>query len=431
MVIQSLSTFKAWYFLYFSAASCLNPFLNVIFRNVYSLDASSVGFLALVRPLIGLVGGTLCSSLSDSYRIHAMVLFVCVCMSAVTLQLMQLEWIVRGGYPCVLALVLLQGFFSAPTTAITDAACCAAVNRCRTHESYARQRLWGAIGWGSFSLVSGWLVEYLGGFRGAYLLHALLSILVLIPSYGMDFEPLLLETERHEGGQDLSFVEKVSILLSFPDARVFFFMMFIMGTAVGTIEGFLFFVIEDFGGTKFLMGLTLTVTCVSETIVFYYAQTIIQILGLSTSMHVCFLAFFVRLIAYSTMQFWSSVWFVLFVEVLHGVTFGLTWSVGTQKSKILSPKGLEATTQSVFQGLLFGVGYGVGGYIAGNIYAIVPVAAFIVEACILLIGWMIACTCNVYAKRDTGDTSPRLKHKYSGLALRGESVVSLADVSGA
>ena len=415
--MDSLYIFKLWYFLYFSAASCLKPFLNIIFRNVYGLNSSRVGFLALLRPLIGLLGGTICSALSDSYRIHATVLISCVSISAVVLQLMQLDWIIRGGYIWLLGLVLVQGFFSAPITTITDAACCATVNQYTGQESYARQRLWGAVGWGSFSLISGWLVDAFGGFGVSYVIHGFLSVLVLIPSWRMNFEPLITETKQHEGEREDSFMEKVQVLWSYPEARLFFFMMLIMGTAVGTIEGFLFYVIEDHGGTRLLMGLTLAVTCVSETIVFYYAQTIIERIGLSKSMHVCFLAFFIRLVAYSTMQYWSSAWYVLCVEILHGVTFGLTWSVGTQKSKLLSPKGLEATTQSIFQGLLFGVGYGLGGSGAGFVYDIWPSATFVVETGILLTGWIISCGFSRYI-----DTSPRLKHKYSGL-------VSLAEVS--
>ncbi len=420
--MDPLKNFKLWYFLYFSAASCLNPFLNIIFRNVYGLEASVVGFLALLRPLIGILGGLLCSALSDSYRMHGTMLIVCVCISALGLQLLQMNHIIQGGYPWLLWLVLVQGFFAAPTTTITDAACCAVVSQERdVQESYAHQRLWGAVGWGSCSLLSGWLIDAFGGFRIAYVLHGLLSVLVLIPSWRINFEPLVTETKQYEGDQEISFIEKVQVLWSYREARLFFFMMFIMGTAVGTIEGFLFFVIEDHGGTKVLMGLTLTVTCISETIVFYYAQRIIQILGLSKSMHVCFLAFLIRLAAYSTMQYWSSVWLVLFVEVLHGVTFGLTWSVGTQKSKFLSPKGLEATTQSIFQGLLFGVGYGLGGACAGSVYQIWPSATFVVEASILVVGWAISCICSVYGDAH-GDASPRLKHKYSGM-------ISLANVS--
>lgn len=419
--MEPFNNFKLWYFLYFSAASCLNPFLNIIFRNVYALDASMVGFLALIRPLIGILGGILCSACSDSYRMHSTMLIVCVCISALALQLMQSNHIIQGGYSWLLWLVLVQGFFSAPPTAITDAACCAVVGQERGHESYAHQRLWGAVGWGSCSLLSGWLIDTLGGFHIAYVLHALLSVLVLIPSWRINFDPLVAETKHHEGDKELSFIEKVQVLWSYREARLFFFMMFIMGTAVGTIEGFLFFVIEDYGGTKVLMGLTLTVTCISETIVFYYAQKIIQIIGLSKAIHVCFLAFLIRLAAYSTMQYWSSVWLVLFVEILHGVTFGLTWSVGTQKSKLLSPKGLEATTQSIFQGLLFGVGYGLGGACAGSVYQIWPSATFIVEASILVVGWTISCISSVYGDAN-GNASPRLKHKHSGM-------VSLADVS--
>src|SRR6185312_16131952 len=115
-------------------------------------------------------------------------------------------------------------------------------------------------------------------------------------------------------------------------------------------------------------GLTLSVTCVAETAVFYFAGAILRTLGLDAAFHLCFAAFLLRLGCYATLASWPSPWCVLPVELLHGLTFALTWAAGTARCAALAPPGLEATTQSVFQGLLFGVGHGVGGLVGGQVY---------------------------------------------------------------
>ena len=117
------------------------------------------------------------------------------------------------------------------------------------------------------------------------------------------------------------FSDRVLLLIRNLEVMIFFSQATIMGFAVGTIEGFLFIALEDLGGTSTLMGLSLTFTCISETLVFYFSNEIIQLLGLRRCFHVCFLAFLVRLVAYTTMSWWKTVWLVLPVELLHGMDF--------------------------------------------------------------------------------------------------------------
>ena len=41
-------------------------------------------------------------------------------------------------------------------------------------------------------------------------------------------------------------------------------------------------------------------------------------------------------------------WAVLPIELLHGVTFGCAWAAGTLYCSRIAPRGLEATTQALF-----------------------------------------------------------------------------------
>ena len=496
---------KLWYLLYFASSSCLQPFLPLIFRRA-GLDPQHVGTIAALRPWVGLPCGAVLSGIADKYRVHSLIVTACFSVSVC----IRLSVSVASTFPAILTVILIADAVNSPTNIIVDAAAIAAcspsspssssTNTNGEGEAYGRQRLYGAVGWGAFSFISGIAQTWFhGSSTAAFLLYGLLAVATLFPTLRLPWGPLhaKLEEEQLRSGAGLredgeeegeeendrmndgarggiavnnndnnnsyehqlrlggvvsnrsretsplrhafdgihtskrgpvsplkkkqqqqqqqqqpntppalatnnppplrqrtiknkNFYQKLGILLSSPEALLFFFTVIFMGYAVGTIESFLFLFLEDLGGSETLMGLTLTVTCVAETLVFYYASNIMEFLSLDGCFHLCFLAFIIRLGSYATLAHWKTPWSVLPVELLHGITFGLTWSAGTAKSALISPPGLEATTQSVFQGFMFGLGYGMGGFVAGMQYNLNgPEAVFRSAFWVVAVGWVV------------------------------------------
>jgi len=64
----------------------------------------------------------------------------------------------------------------------------------------------------------------------------------------------------------------------------------------------------------------------------------------------------------------ETVWWVLAVEPLHGVTFACMWAAAIHYAAEISPKGLEATTQGILAGVFSGLGFGLGGITGGFVY---------------------------------------------------------------
>jgi len=403
----------------------LKPFLNVIFRR-YGISEDAIGTLAMLQPFISLPSGLIVSTIADKYRVHDKVLVGFVLASSVT----RLTLYYFRGFWVIVLIVLVAGACSAPCTILCDSSCTAACEAVGFEsETYARQRMYGAIGWGTFSLVSGYCIDSFG-IGAAFALYGVLSVGTLVPSNRIDWAPLeeklykergrmqselgISSSQRQIGNKE--FLEKMSSLMN-ADVVLFFIMTAIMGTAVGTIEGFLFLFLEDLGSSSLLMGLTLTVTCISETGVFYWSGSIIDKLGINKCLHLCFAAFVIRLLLYTSMSWWSTVWLVLPVELLHGITFGLTWSVGSKKSALIAPPGLESTTQSVFQGLMFGLGYGLGGLIGGNVYKRMgPTATFATELSIVCIGWLACGIGQIFVSNrmhQVSGSSHKMHSKYS------------------
>lgn len=153
-----------------------------------------------------------------------------------------------------------------------------------------------------------------------------------------------------------------------------------------TLRSFLY--LDDLGAPARLLGLSVTATCVAEVPVFHYSGRIIGLLGERRASTLVLAAFVARMLAYSSMASWPTLWLLLPVELLHGLTFGLAWALGTAFARGVAPPGLEATMQAAFASSYFGVGTGLGGLVGGLFYAHAgPAACFLLQAAVIVTGW--------------------------------------------
>lgn len=60
---------------------------------------------------------------------------------------------------------------------------------------------------------------------------------------------------------------------------------------------------------------------------------------------------------------------VLPAELLHGITWALSWVAVVTEAKRVAPAGFAGTTQGVFQALFWGLGFGAGAVSGGYWYA--------------------------------------------------------------
>lgn len=141
-----------------------------------------------------------------------------------------------------------------------------------------------------------------------------------------------------------------------------------MQVCIGAIDGYLFVYLDSLGAPPLLLGSCLAVVCSAEIPVFAFSGHILRALGYHGALQAALAAYCMRLLAYSCLPLMPSLWMVLPVELLHGVTFGVAWCAGVNHSKSVAPAGLESTVQSLFSGAYSGVGKGMGGLCAGIIY---------------------------------------------------------------
>ena len=170
------------------------------------------------------------------------------------------------------------------------------------------------------------------------------------------------------GGDDIKI--RVQSILRRNEFQFVLFIYLILGCSLGVVEGFLFLWLEELGVSKVLMGFSLTSTCISEVPIFFVAGkevvfvkepkrqeskrgcfahgslsgNIMERLGFFPCLYLIFLCYAFRLFFYATLTGIPH-WYLLPVQLLHGITYGLCWATGTAYISTLSEADIRSSLQ--------------------------------------------------------------------------------------
>lgn len=106
----------------------------------------------------------------------------------------------------------------------------------------------------------------------------------------------------------------------------------------------------------------MVLTVVMELPFFYYSKNILGTLGISGSVVIAHIAFIIRAFSYplhvivcflhqifslicSMYSYLTSAWWVLPIEITHGIAFSCIWTAAVAHFGALAPPGREATFQ--------------------------------------------------------------------------------------
>ncbi|XP_034255431.1 major facilitator superfamily domain-containing protein 6 isoform X2 [Thrips palmi] len=233
---------------------------------------------------------------------------------------------------------------------------------------FGQQRLWGAVGWGLFTVIAGFVVDELSKtqFKKDYTIAFYFVIFNVFLSIVVSYQ--LKYTQTHISRNILR-----DVGLMFSEARILVFIAWciIVGINTGILWQFLFWHLEDLAGIdrdwiKALEGLAAGVQCFGGELPFFFLSGwIIKRLGHVHVMTLVLLSFGIRFILYSVL---SNPWLCLPIELLQGVTFGLFYSTMASYASILSAPGTEATVQGLVGAVFEGIGVSLGSFIGGAVF---------------------------------------------------------------
>ncbi|XP_041458774.1 major facilitator superfamily domain-containing protein 6-like [Lytechinus variegatus] len=229
---------------------------------------------------------------------------------------------------------------------------------------YGKNRVWGAISWGLFAFLSGAAIDLYTDLvktktdrlEPAFIMY-LFGMLACLAIF------LHMKLPNHKKPEAM----KKNLKTVLCDGEVILFLIVVVVTGISFILSFTYVVIfmKELGSPYLLLGLAVTLTAIAEIPFMYFSGAIIKRVGYAGVMYMTLIAYAIRYFGYS---FVYNPWFILPVQLLHGITYGLSWPMFTAFANKTAPKGMASTLQSIVACCFMGFGAGVGNAVGGIIY---------------------------------------------------------------
>ncbi|CAL1299116.1 unnamed protein product [Larinioides sclopetarius] len=217
---------------------------------------------------------------------------------------------------------------------LVDTACCESIEKSKV--DFGKLRLWGNVGWGLMSPIGGLLNDYTGGFLASTVVMA-----VLLLSFLYNITQLDLTKSRYSNTicRDIGSI--------FRSKEFFFFELInlINGLEIGIIWYYLAWFITTLGGSQLLCGLSVAVQSFGGVIPFmFFSGWIIRKFGHYEIVSFALMVNGLRFLFYSQLY---QPWWILLIEISHGITYGLYYTALATYGKLTAKPGTEATVQSI------------------------------------------------------------------------------------
>eukprot|EP00727_Mastigamoeba_balamuthi_P013574 m51a1_g884 hypothetical protein (495) ;mRNA; r:890363-892165 len=360
---------KALYFAFFAASATINPYLVTFYdRNGY--DEQSIGLLLSITPFVSLACTPVWTAAADKTHRHGLLLNIAFVISSVVLFAQY--WGVARLY-LLSALIILHSSTRCAVSPILDSIVVRTVGR----QSYGAQRVWGSISWGIFTFLCGLMLSKappIWMFVANLAINGATFVTFLALQNMRTNKP---EPARSEGNDaaaeratasSCEFLRRMGKAVSSWRMLLLLIRSFFSGAAHSVLMFLFLFLNTTFHTGKELFGLyglCFTVGMVTEIPVLMFQRQLVERVGDEVLMLVSHAAIAARFLLYT---FIPGAWWVLPVELLHGIFFGCFWGPGVSQADKLAPPGLGATAQGLFTSCFSGLGSGTGYFLGGIVF---------------------------------------------------------------
>lgn len=333
------------YFGYFAAVGCFAPYISLYYRAL-KLSGLQIGVLAAILPLGIAFVAPLWGTLADTFSAHRALLRITLVLAAITALLVSqtTSFLLLALLMIVLALCLaaIPAFLDGYAVTISE----------RERTSYGQLRVWGSIGF----IASVWIVAWQMGesVSNFFLLaYACALLFTCIASVGL---PPLQPRSAHGMWQGVSaVVRQRSVLLLLVT-------VYVVVSNAAIMTGYLSIYLSELGGTAQLVGTASAVAAISEVPALLFGRRLLDRFGSRAILVLAVAVYAVRFALYSIPP--SASW-VLAVQLLHGLSFGLYLMASVTLAHELVGRERAATAQGLLSSASLGFGAITGSLVGG------------------------------------------------------------------
>jgi len=341
----AFKTLKTFNFFLYGTIAILTSFFPLYFQEI-GLSKIEIGMIMAGGPFISIFANPFWGYWSDRMQNVRRVLVILLTGNLLaTILVFQLR-----GYAIIFAAMLIFFFFNTPTFAQSNSLILNAIEN--TKHKFGAFRLWGSLGWAIIAVLAGPVLSWMG----------LVNLWVL---YGIMMLVSLAFTAKLPRGQVVSKAkgERMSYWKVMSSSKVFFVFV-ILGVLISVPNSinqtFVSLYISNLGGSNELIGWSVFLSSIFEIPVFllfdkYLKKSTKMMIGCLVIVSILFV------VRWLLMSVASEPTHIIFIQILHCITFGGYYYVGTALSAHLIPVEYRATGQAVYA-LTWG---GISGIIAG------------------------------------------------------------------
>lgn len=333
------------YFWYLAAVGCLGPYIALYYR-LLQLDGLQIGFLVAIPPLGVAILAPLWGGLADSFSAHRLVLRAALVLAALAALLIART----TSFIPLLLLTILLACCLASIPALLDAY--AVTISERSGRSYGQFRVWGTIGF----IVGVWLV---GWQMGQHISHFFLLAYAcaLLITFGATLGlPSLKRSSAQPMWQCVSeILHDRSVILVLLTS----FLVIGNATMMGSFFGIY---LTELGGPVSLIGTASVLAALSEIPVMLFGRWFIDRFTSRKILVFAVAMYCVRLMLYSLPP---AISWVVWVQLLHGISFGLYLMASITLIHQLAGRERAATAQGLLSSSSQGFGAITGALVGG------------------------------------------------------------------
>lgn len=335
------------YLFYFGQFGVLMPYLGV-FLDGRGFSSSDIGELFALITVARIAGPNLWAVLADK---SGRMLKVLQLGALLTFGTFCLVFFVDGFWSITLSLALMMMFWTAILPQIEGLT----LNCVHGHASrYGRIRLWGSIGYILLTIFTGKMIDVFSSEAPIYV-----GAIVLLSLFAIT---LLLKEPAQEQGSNLQH-DSIWHKINTPVFYAFLFSVVLLQLSFGAYYGFFALYLLDLGYSGQATGWLIAIGVLAEVIIFLQAGKLIALWGVKWVLVISIMLTALRwyLLAVAA----DNVAILIFSQMLHAFSFGLTHAASMHFIHHYFGKKFQSQGQAIYISVGFGIGGAIGGYGAG------------------------------------------------------------------
>ncbi|RNB87312.1 MFS transporter [Brevibacillus fluminis] len=343
--MTSIYALRAYNYFYFSLLSIFISFLPIYYSS-QGISAAQIGIIIGAGALTGIISQPLWGIISDRYKtVKKVILLILLLSIGLGVLLLQLS-----AFTSILLLTVLLYFFFLPTDPLTES-----LNYRISQErgiSFGSIRMYGAIGYATASLITGYVADGYG-MGSLAVLFAIFGVATVLSCFFLpDVTAARTPVSLRALGQ----------FFTYRKTLWFFALVFLTALPHRMNDHFLGVAIQSLGGSTGLVGQAWFWNAVSEVVFFaisfWFLNRMKEVTLISLAAACYTIRYFLCSLAVTPEQ-------IVALQLMQGITFVIFYTAAIQYLYKVVPEEWKSTGQTVLAILFFGISGMVGSVLGG------------------------------------------------------------------